>query len=51
MDVNYKKGFYLPRNPIEQFLDKVSFRNTEVILTLFIFIREMFQKLREKMKI
>ena len=51
MDLNDKKGFYLLRYPIEQFLDKVSFRNTEVILTLFIFTTEKFQKLREKMKI
>ena len=46
-----EKGFYLPNNPLRQYLDKVLFQNTEVILTFFIFTREKFQKSREKMKI
>ena len=49
MTVNDKREFYLPRNLLVQFLDKVSPGN-EVIFTLFIFTREKFQKSREKMK-
>ena len=38
-----KKKFYLPRNLLEQFLDKVSSGN-EVIFTFLIFTREKFQQ-------
>ena len=51
MAVNDKKGFYLPHNPLKQYLDKDLFQNIEVILTSFIFTREEFQTSREKMKI
>ena len=49
MTVNDKREFYLPRNLLVQFLDKVSPVN-EVMFTIFIFTREKFQKSREKMK-
>ena len=51
MAVNDKKGFYLPHNPLKQYLDKDLFQNTDVILIFFIFTIEEFQTSKEKMKI
>ena len=51
MAVNDKKGFYLPHNPLKQYLDKDLFQDTDVILIFFIFTIEEFQTSKEKMKI